>query len=100
MTDQEIERDIVSRLVRRALEVGYSVTVFDGEEHVLESPSNVYEDIMEAMFGTGQDQLSFRSQYGKRMGWVLLIYGNGVDVISNYTDNAAMESLVQFVEGD
>jgi len=89
---QAVERRIAARLVDDALEGGYEVTVFDGECTAL-SRSREREDILGAMFSTESDRLVFRKD-GKRRGTVDLVYGNGRDVLSDWSDNQEINGLV------
>lgn len=78
---QRIERQIIDRLVHDAISGGYKLTVNDGEEATLIESDNV-PAIMKALFTTDEDYLIYFKD-GKRIGWVWLIHGNGVDVISD-----------------
>lgn len=108
------ERVVCSRLVRRALDSGYFVTVHDdyegnGEDTVIRS--NDYHTIMDAIATTDGDRLYFtRARIPNdpvpgdkpfvRVGWVMLVYGNAVDgseVIADHTDNPAINALVSGV---
>lgn len=90
----KIETTICNRLVTRAIEAGYAVTVYDGEEFALRN-SRDRAAIKAAMFSTDSDRLYFWN--GRDMlGSILLIYGNGEDVISDYSDNEAMNALAEF----
>jgi len=89
-----VERSICSKLVKKALAAGYAVSVYDGGAWPLKR-SLSYRAIMAAMFSTDSDVLRFRAGDGQSLGTVLLIYGNGEDVISDHSDNAAMRDLVE-----
>lgn len=92
----EIERQIVVRAIRDILghPAGYDISVMDGEEFPLRHSTN--EDaILEAMFSTDEDYLFvYPKGNERRLGWVLLIHGNGPHVISDYTDNETMRDLL------
>ena len=91
------ETTICNKLVSCALAAGYAVTVYDGEEFALRN-SKDRAAIKAAMFSTDCDRLYFWN--GRDMvGSVLLIYGNGQDVISDHSDNAAINALVNSVTG-
>lgn len=83
MNTQEVERQIVEKLLDDALTAGLSISVHDGEEFPLRNSTNKAA-ILEAMFSTDADGLHF-SREGKPSAWVLLIYGNGPDLISDST---------------
>ena len=101
-----IERKIVSRIVKDALAKGYTVSVYDGEEYALKY-GTAYKKIMDACFSTDIDTLVFHLKNDAiaedsplkdkffRIGFVQLVYGNcGYDVISDYTYTPAMEDLL------
>jgi hypothetical protein len=90
-----IEKRICERLVDRALAAGYTISVYDGAEWPLKRSSNRPE-ILAAMYSTDSDTLRFRlPDSGESVGSIMLVYGNGADVICDYTDNAAMAALVK-----
>ena len=79
---QEIELKIAEQLVDDILAAGFTITVNDGEEDTLIcSPSK--PAIMDALRTTDEDYI--RIMDGDiRVGTIWLIWGNGVDVISDY----------------
>jgi hypothetical protein len=93
-THQNIELPIARRLVRDALAKGYSVSVYDGEEWALKRSSK-FTEIMGALASTDCDTLRFRNAAGEIVGSVWLIWGNLDDLISDHTDNAAINDLVK-----
>lgn len=91
-TQDQIEIDIARALIAAFLSAGYVLGVNDGEETVLRNSTEV-EEIIEAMQSTDHDYLlvsEVRQQGGgpsyRQMGWVLLIWGNGHDLISDHND--------------
>ena len=88
------ERGIVLTILEDALQAGYKVTVCDGAENAIEN-STSKEAIFAAMFSTGADTLFFDDQDGQQVGWIFLVYGNRECVVSDCTDNMAMESLLK-----
>lgn len=106
-----IERKIVSRIVKDALAKGYTVSVYDGEEYALKR-GTAYKQIMEACFSTDEDTLVFYAKTDEydfgvdsplnklfRIGFVSLVYGNcGYDVISDCTYTPSMEALLSGAE--
>jgi hypothetical protein len=78
----------------RALAAGYTVCVYDGEEWALQRSSN-RPDIIAAMYSTDSDTLRFRLPEGRPVGSVVLIYGNGEDLVCDHTDNAETTALVE-----
>ena len=87
----QTEQRIAKALVRRALERGFLISVFDGEETVLSQSSNELE-IFFSMNSTECDVLRFW-QDGERIGFVTLIWGNDEDLISDYSDRPEIEAL-------
>jgi len=83
----EIERQIIVRLVSDVLASGAAIMVNDGEEDVT-GYSRDASEIFAAMSTTDMERLFVLRDIGrdkKKLGWVLLIYGNDADVISDYT---------------
>lgn len=96
------ERAIVDRLIRGGLERGYLVSVNDGEEWVLKlSPD--YATITAEVAATDMTILRFddpaREGAGGR-GRVILIHGNGSDVVHDHTDNDMIADLVALATGE
>lgn len=82
---QTSEAAIVQSLVVQALAAGYLLTVFDGEEFTVRK-SDDQTTILAALYTTEADLLiAYRD--GKRAGSVWLVWGNGQDVISDYSYN-------------
>jgi hypothetical protein len=88
-----IEKRIANKLVRAALAKGYTICVYEGEDYALKR-SKKEREIEAALGSTDSDTLILRNEAGERVGSVLLIWGNGEDVISDHTDNAAINELV------
>lgn len=89
----EMERQVAEKVVRSFLARGWSVSVNDGEETVLDRSTDLAA-IAAAMATTDENTLFAYSADGKKCGFVWLIYGNGCDVISDYTANAKMEEAL------
>ena len=92
-----IEKEIVLTIIEDALKHGYTITVYDGVENVIEK-STSREDIFSALFSTDEDTLFFFGQDGQHVGWILLVYGNRECVVSDYGDNPAMDTLLQHAD--
>ncbi len=78
-----LERRIAKAVVKAGIDAGYELSVNDGEHPYPWSadPKVVYGDL----FGTDIESIHFRKD-GKRVGSVLLVYGNcGWDVICDYS---------------
>lgn len=86
------ERKIVDKIITDALAAGYLISVFDGEAWALK-PSSDYVVITADIAATDMTQLRFRKD-GKVIGSVLLIHGNGADVIADHHDNDEMNALL------
>ena len=86
------EKLIAVKIVDDALAAGYTISVYDGEAYPVKRSADA-DTILGAMASTEMDTLVFRKD-GERIGSVVLIYGNGHDLISDYTDNEAMEALL------
>jgi hypothetical protein len=90
--ERDLERRIVESAVRSLLAAGYKVAVFDGEQFALR-PTTDETAVMGALFGADEEYLMLTTVRpeadGRAMpaGWVRLVYGNGADVICDYTTN-------------
>lgn len=93
------EAKISESLVKNALERKWFVSVNDGEEWTVKMSNNAKEIIM-SLATTGDDTLRFRDREGTPLGYVWLVWGNHEDVISDYSDNDLIESLVKSVMGE
>lgn len=106
------EGRIVHKLVSHAIESGYCVSVRDGSfidgegEWVLKSSTDLAA-ILAAMFSTDGDTLTIRNpndkstnNIGAKVGSVSLVYGNGNEVISDYSsaDLDAFSAWIKPVE--
>ena len=94
-----IEWDITNRIIEDALNLGYSVSVF-GEEGWplalgrLERSTNTRE-INAALGETEQEFLRFTDDDGTIVGWVLLAWGAGRDMIGDYSENDATVAVLR-----
>lgn len=77
------EKRIVGKLVEDLLAAGMSITIDDGEDTPLRNSTDA-EAIFAALGSTGEDYLIVDAPNGPRQRWVRLIWGNDVDVISDY----------------
>lgn len=87
------EQTIARQLVKAGLDEGLAISVHDGESYALKR-SNSQAAIEAAMASTDEDRLYFW-RGDNCVGWIWLIYGNGEDLISDYTDNQAMNALAE-----
>lgn len=98
------ERSIVNDLLAVARLRGYAVSVIDGiageGELVLKRATNM-ADVKAVLASTEGDTLRFwgpaDAATGRRpkLGAVVLIWGNGEDLIADHTDNEAINTLVE-----
>lgn len=97
-----VEKGIIDKIIQKALELEYMITVYDAEESRVERSRN-YTEVTEAVGVSDVTYLFFRHEAGlqfndnfgrKELGGILLVHGNGEDVISTYTDNELMKQLV------
>jgi hypothetical protein len=88
-----IERQICERLIDDALAASYTISVFEGEDRALEYSTD-RAAILAAMASTSDDALTFGDIEGAKIGVVLLVYGNGADVIADCSDCPAIDALL------
>jgi hypothetical protein len=104
MKPEELERLIARQIVEDAIAAGYEIDVNDGEETTLQYSTN-RDDVLAAMFSTDCDQLTLYTGAGsladlgivdkrRRVGSIFLIWGNGHDVVSDYSDNLEIASVL------
>jgi len=86
------ERKIATALVERLLGAGYQVGVHDGGEVTITATADK-ETVLDALATTDMDTLRVFKD-GRRVGGVLLIWGNGEDLISDYTHVEELCSLL------
>jgi len=95
---ERVERFFVRRLVLDAIHAGYSVTLDDVEydsnsgedDYRLMGERNIRK-ILRNIFQLGQYYQAVRVEFEHPIEdafWVVLIIGNGLDVISDYSTNA------------
>lgn len=83
-----IERLLSTTVVRSLLEAGYTIELWNGGDEA-EYRGRDLDALLAEMMATDEDVLNVVLDDGKHItrGWVHLIYGNGIDVISDYTVN-------------
>lgn len=79
-----VESRIARVLVRGLIHLGCSVSVNDGEETTV-SGSKDPNEVLNAMATTDEDRLFVYHDDAEKRQWIYLIYGNGEDLISDYT---------------
>lgn len=92
MTTQDIESKIIRRLIRDILAAGCAISVYDGEEYTV-TRSRDAAVIIGACATTDETTLTIGNDAGVRIGSIWLVHGNGPDVISDYTDSAAIHAM-------
>lgn len=93
----KVERGIATRLIRDLLAKGYYVRIHDGEEFNTESNLNKESEIKDNLATTGEDRIYFSKFSDKQsyLGWIWLVWGNGEDLISDYSANPRTEEIVE-----
>lgn len=90
------EMRIIARLLAFGMAQGWTVSVFDGMAWAVRRSRDI-PTLAAALASTDTDTLRFRDGVtGQSVGSVMLIYGNGEDVISDHTDNSAMGAAFAF----
>jgi hypothetical protein len=91
-----LESLITHTLIAELLDAGYSLGISDGEDVVLRYCDDV-DLFMEAMASTDSDLVLVyegvpqgEGLAWRQVGWVLLIWGNDYDLISDYSDNSVV----------
>jgi len=93
-TRQMIEKGIAKRVVRAAIEAGYTVSLWDGGEYTVKR-SRKLSEVVGAMFTVDEESLEIRDSEGGLIGTVWMVYGNdGFDAINDYTATKTMEKLM------
>lgn len=82
----DIEKKIVGRLITDVLASGYSVSVWNGGDDAEIELSADADTIFKALAASDQDEVVIFNN-NRRFGWIRLVWGNDVDVISDYTTN-------------
>lgn len=96
----QIEREIIEAVLDAVVARGLIVSIHDGEEWALKASDDL-PAIKAAIGATDETTLRFRdpSRFAdggrvRTVGSVLLIHGNGCDVLSGWSDNEAMTALL------
>lgn len=91
------EKAIARKLIRAIRSRGYVIGVTDGEEYF---KCKTEREAMEVVFSVDESWLLVRGEGGERVGWFLLIGGNGEEFISDYAANEVCEGIVTEVFAD
>lgn len=83
-----IERLLSTTVARSLLDAGYTIELWNGGDEA-EYCGRDLDALLAEMMATDEDVFNVVLDDGKHItqGWVRLIYGNGIDVISDYTVN-------------
>lgn len=92
-----VEQRIARRLVRSILHAGHTISVNDGEAFIVRR-SRDRNAILAALCTTDSDTLVVRRADGERIGFAMLIWGNGADLLSDHTDTEEMRRIVSDAE--
>jgi hypothetical protein len=87
------EAQIINRILSAALAHGGKVSVYDGEEWALKQSTD-RAAIQAEVAATDMTTLRLRDAKGDTVGSVLLVHGNGADVICDYSDSPAMDAML------
>lgn len=96
---QDIEREIAHKLIRAILDCEehiFKISVGDGEEFVVKRSMD-FDTIIAGLGHTEMNDLILRDANNNRIGSITLIWGNGVDVISDHTDIPVINQIVESV---
>lgn len=88
------ERKIIDRILEDALARDYKVSVFDGEAWSLNRSRNI-DMIRSEIAATDVTTLKIRDRHDEPVGSILLVHGNGADVVCDYSSSLRMEELMQ-----
>lgn len=94
--DQD-ERAIARRLVNDIIDNGYRITVYDGGAYPVQKSKKPME-VFAALGTTDMDTLTIYGRTRNCVGSVTLVYGNGLDLIADHTNNETMRHLVRGAE--
>ena len=88
------ERFVVKQIVGRALDKGYLLSVYDGEEYPI-MHSDDAEAVMAELGHCDEEWLQVANADRKRIGTIFFVYGNDADeVVADCTDRAEILELL------
>jgi hypothetical protein len=88
------ERFVVKQIVGRALDKGYLLSVFDGEEAPIQRSDDL-EAVMAELGHCDEEWLYVQNADGKQIGVIYLVYGNDPDeVVCDCTDKPEILEIV------
>lgn len=86
-----IERQIATALIKDILAQGCKIELFAEGESIC-NPTSQENLLLTEMACCDMMELVV-TQDGERKGWFMLIWGNGEDILSDFTDNAFCEAI-------
>lgn len=89
-----VERAIIDQIIKDALGTGCLIDVGDGDEFPTR-PSRFTSTITDWIGHTEITVLVFEKEDKTKLGHVVLVHGNGCDVISDYSANDFTEEVVK-----
>lgn len=89
----KVEAEIATKLVEAILANGWTISVSDGEA-IVQKRSTDRAAILASLSSTDSDTLIVRYRTGLKVGNILLVWGNGEDLISDFTDVPDLSQLI------
>lgn len=90
----QTERRIAEATVDAMLAAGWSLSVFDGEEYTVRH-SRDRAQVLGALATTSDDRLFASQPDGARVGFVWLVWGNGCDLLSDWSDVQPIAAMLE-----
>lgn len=90
------QQDKAARIIDEALRRNFVVSVGDGEGGFELKRSSDRNAIVSAVGNMDADELVFDTPEGRRVGWLMLVWGNakdGSELASDWTVSDAMEAI-------
>ena len=87
------EQKIARAILKAAKLSDLTMRIFDEEEFIVKTNNKVIA--FAALGDSGQNEIIFFNNEGKRLGWLLLVWGNDFDLISDYTASEEMEKFLK-----
>lgn len=92
---QKIERRIARRIVRDAIEMGYSVSINNGGDDNEIDRSTDIKAVQAELMATDEENIIFHNKAGRSIGAVFMVYGNdGWDVMCDWTDTEEVNKIL------
>lgn len=91
---QTQDTKIVKALINNAINKGYTISVYDGEDYAVKRSMDAKE-ILEALEATDEEWLFIKRSDKTTVGNVMLVHGNEDGVIlADWSVNEAMEEII------